>query len=126
DEEAWDEFGRVVERGGSVEALGYMKERLVAALAARMREIESGERAVVGVNAYTESEPSPLGGGMGQGFDLVERIEQETEAEQVERLKAWRRERDEAATRRSIDALRRAAEAGENLMPGSIEGARDG
>jgi ethylmalonyl-CoA mutase len=126
EEEAWEEVGRVLDRGGSVEALAYMKERLVAALADRMRHIETGERVVVGVNAYTESEPSPLGGGMGEGFDVVERIEQETEAEQVERLAKWRKERNDAAAGRAIDTLRRAARSGENLMPVSIEAARAG
>jgi (2R)-ethylmalonyl-CoA mutase len=126
EEEAWEEVGRVLDRGGSVEALAYMKERLVAALADRMRHIETGERVVVGVNAYTESEPSPLGGGMGEGFDVVERIEQETEAEQVERLAEWRKERNDAAAGRAIDTLRRAARSGENLMPVSIEAARAG
>jgi ethylmalonyl-CoA mutase len=126
EEEAWDEVGRVLERGGSVEALGYMKERLVASLTDRIRKIESGERVVVGVNAYMESEPSPLGGDMGEGFGLVERIEQETELEQVERLAVWRKERDHAAARRAIDALLRAAQTGENIMPVSIEAARAG
>src|SRR5213078_2588334 len=59
--EAWEEMGRVLDRGGSVDALEYMKERLVANLAERLRSIESGERVVVGVNRYEESEPSPLG-----------------------------------------------------------------
>jgi len=125
-EEAWDEVSRVLERGGSVEALGYMKERLVASLADRMRHIESGERVVVGLNAYTESEPSPLGGDMGEGSGMVERIEQETEAEQVERVAAWRKQRDARAAGRAIDAVRRAAQSGENLMPLSIEAARAG
>jgi (2R)-ethylmalonyl-CoA mutase len=126
EEEAWEEVDRVQDRGGSVEALDYMKERLVASLAARIRQIEAGERAVVGVNTYPGSEPSPLAGGMGEGFDLVERIEQETEAGQVESLGRWRKERNERSVRRSIDALRRAAKVGDNLMPVSIESARAG
>jgi ethylmalonyl-CoA mutase len=126
EQEAWEELGRVLDRGGSVQALAYMKERLVGSLAGRMRRMETGERVVVGVNAYTETEPSPLGGEIAEGFEFVERIEQETEAEQVERLEAWRGRRDGAAAGRSIDALRRAAEAGESLMPASIEAARAG
>src|ERR671925_1671560 len=57
--EAWEEIGRVEERGGPVEALGYMKERLVQAHAERIRRVEAGERVVVGVNRFTETEPSP-------------------------------------------------------------------
>jgi (2R)-ethylmalonyl-CoA mutase len=120
--EAWHELGRVQEMGGSVAALPYMKERLVASLSRRLREIESGERAVVGVNVYPESEPSPLG----DSVEAVERVGQRTEEEQIERLRAWRVERDGDAARRALDELRNAAAGTENLMPGSIECARAG
>ena len=120
--EAWDELGRVQEMGGSVAALPYMKERLVANLSRRLREIESGERPVVGVNVYPESEPSPLG----DSVEAVERVGQRTEEEQIERLRAWRVERDGDAVRRALDELRNAAAGTENLMPVSIECARAG
>ena len=55
------ELQRVLELGGSVEALGYMKERLVGRLAERLRQIETGDLTVVGINRYEEGEPSPLG-----------------------------------------------------------------
>src|SRR5438067_3220601 len=45
---AWEELQRVLERGGSIDALAYMKERLVAQLATRLRAIEAGEIVVVG------------------------------------------------------------------------------
>src|SRR5437870_4631110 len=107
--EAWAELGRVQERGGSVEALAYMKERLVARLSERIRAIESGDQVVVGVNRYTEGEPSPLVEGMGEGLSAVERIEQAHEAEQVERLTAWRRDRDATQIVTLLDDLRRTA-----------------
>src|SRR5437667_6370611 len=62
--EAWEELQRVLELGGSVEALGYMKEQLVGRLAERLRQIETGDLTVVGVNRYEEGEPSPLGDGV--------------------------------------------------------------
>ncbi len=126
EEEAWEELQRVEDRGGSVEALGYMKERLVASLAERLRQIEATERVVIGVNRYDETEPSPLSTGMGQGFDAVERVEQATEDQQIERLEAWRKERDERAVTRVLDAVRRAATEGENLVPASIDAAKAG
>jgi ethylmalonyl-CoA mutase len=125
--EAWEELGRVLDRGGSVEALGYMKERLVAKLADRLREIESGHRVVVGVNRYQETEPGPLEASVGEGLEGVERIEQASEDEQIERLRAWRKGRDEAAARRALDDLRRGAERkDENLVPLSVVAARAG
>ena len=53
--------------GGAVAAVesGYMKARLVASNAARVEAIESGEQILVGVNGYTETEPSPLAAGEG-------------------------------------------------------------
>src|SRR5688572_25808321 len=54
--EAWAELDRVLEMGGSVEALGYMKERLVAKHAERRRAIELGEQVVVGLNEYEQTE----------------------------------------------------------------------
>jgi len=125
--EGWEELQHVLERGGSVESLSYMKERLVASLSHRLREIESGQRAVVGVNRYEETEPGPLAASVGEGLAGVERIEQATEDEQIERLRRWRTDRDDAAVRRALDELRRAAETSEeNLVPASIEAARAG
>ena len=48
--------------GGAFEAVDALKARLVASMAERTRRIESGEQVVVGVNRFTETEPSPLGG----------------------------------------------------------------
>jgi (2R)-ethylmalonyl-CoA mutase len=123
---AQEELQRVLDRGGSVHALDYMKEQLVSAHARRLREIETGERVWVGVNRYRETEPSPLVEGIGEGFASFERADPADEAEQLERLAAWRAERDEAAVRRALDALRRAAEGSDNLVEASIEAARAG
>ena len=43
--------------GGAVAAIDYMKEALIASNAARVEAIEKGEQVLVGVNAYTETEP---------------------------------------------------------------------
>jgi (2R)-ethylmalonyl-CoA mutase len=124
--EAWEELGRVLERGGSVEALAYMKERLVAKLAERLRGIESGERVVVGVNQYEQSETSHLAEEAGEGLSQVERIEHQTEDEQIERLERWRADRDDAAVRGALDDLRRAARSDDNLVPPSVAAAATG
>ena len=54
------EMARVEERGGAVEAVPYMKAALVESHRERIARIESGEQVLVGVNRYTETEPSPL------------------------------------------------------------------
>ena len=62
EEQALQEIERVQEIGGAVAAVesGYMKRALVESNAARVRAIEAGERAVIGVNRYEETEDSPL------------------------------------------------------------------
>jgi ethylmalonyl-CoA mutase len=99
---------------------------LVEKLSERLRDIESGERPVVGVNVYAEGESSPLVEGLEEGTAAVERIERATEGEQNERLARWRKERDPAAVRRALDAFRRSAEGADELVPASIECARAG
>src|SRR6476620_10651799 len=56
------EIDRVQGMGGAIAAVesGYMKSQLVSSLAARRRRIEDGEDVVVGVNRFTETDPSPL------------------------------------------------------------------
>ena len=107
--------------GGAFEAITEMKERLVRSHAARMREIESGDLVVVGVNAFTETEPSPLGG---EGSIL--RVDPDVEQEAIADVVAWRSERDPSAVAAALDDLRAAASGGDNVMPATIAAARAG
>ena len=116
------ELAKIDEMGGAVAAIDYMKSELVAANAARLRRIEAGETVVVGVNRFREAEPSPLTAG--DGGILV--VDPAVEAEQVERLQAWRAARDAAAVEAAIEALKAAARSGENVMPASVTAARAG
>src|SRR5690606_29814547 len=60
--EAREELMQLEKMGGAVKAVesGYMKERLVESNTRRLEAIERGEQTVVGVNKFTETEPSPL------------------------------------------------------------------
>jgi len=93
-----------------------MKHALVESNTERVRRIEAGEQIVVGVNRWTETEVSPLSAGEG----AVQTIGAEIEAEQVERLKAWRASRDGKAVKKALAALERAAREGSNVMEPSI------
>jgi (2R)-ethylmalonyl-CoA mutase len=124
--EAWEELQRVLDLGGSVEALSHMKERLVADHAERLRRIESGDQVVVGVNRYTESEPSPLVEGLGEGFASIHESDPAAEAEQVAGLERWRSERAGEDVTRALDALRRAAEGNQDMVEVSIQAAGAG
>ncbi|MCB1407216.1 MAG: protein meaA, partial [Rhodobacteraceae bacterium] len=108
--------------GGAVQAIDYMKGRLVEANAERIARIEAGETTVVGVNRFTTTEPSPLT--TGEGAIMV--ADPEAEADQIARLTAWRASRNEAAVQAALSALRAAAKSGENVMPASIAAAKAG
>jgi len=122
--EAWAELQKILDQGGSVGALGYMKEKLVGAHAARRRAIEAGDETVVGLNRYTTSEPSPLVDGLDEM--AFEKVDPASENEQIERLQQWRRSRDSGAATKALDGLKRAAASDTNILPASIDAARAG
>ncbi len=118
---AWTELTDVLDRGGAFEAVDELKGRLVRSMAERTRRIESGEQVVVGVNRFTEAEPSPLGG---EGAIL--RVDPRVEQEMIDDVVQWRAGRDDATVQRALDDLRRAAVDGTNLMGPSIALAKAG
>jgi ethylmalonyl-CoA mutase len=118
---ARDELQRVLDMGGAVAAVGYMKEALVLANAKRVKAIESGEVTIVGVNAFTESEPSPLSAEGG-----VVTVRDDAGYDAVERLKAWRARRDKSAAAAALAQLREAAQEDRNIMEPSIACAKAG
>ncbi len=93
--QAREELAKIDEMGGAVAACeaGYMKRRLVESNAARLAAIEAGEQIVVGVNKFTEGEPSPLGA----GEESIITVDPRAEDEQIRSLKAWREARDAGA-----------------------------
>jgi (2R)-ethylmalonyl-CoA mutase len=116
------ELATIDAMGGAVEAIEYMKSRLVESNAARIAAIESGETVVVGVNRFTEAEPSPLT----SGPEAIMVVDEAAEADQIARLEAWRAARDPERVKAALAALREAAVTGANIMPPSIEAARAG
>ena len=124
-DEARDELARLEEMGGAVAAVesSYMKQKLVESNTARLRDIERGEQIVVGVNKWTESEPSPLAQGADGG---ILTIPEHVEREQIERLKAWRDERDQTVADAALLELKTAAQEGRNVMEASIACAKAG
>jgi (2R)-ethylmalonyl-CoA mutase len=116
------ELANIDGMGGAVAAIEYMKSRLVDSNAERLNRIEAGETVVVGVNRYTTTEPSPLQ--TEDGGIMV--VDPAVEQDQIDRLDAWRAERDAARVKAALASLRAAAEAGENIMPASIEAAKAG
>jgi ethylmalonyl-CoA mutase len=117
------EMAVVAEQGGAVQAVDYMKGELVSSHRERLRRIEAGEQTVVGLNRFTETEPSPLTADAEGGILVVDPA---VEAQQREAVQAWRAERDAGAAEAALDELRRVAASDENIMPATIAAARAG
>jgi methylmalonyl-CoA mutase N-terminal domain/subunit len=100
----------VEERGGAVEAIeqGFQKAEIERSAYAIARQIEDGERVVVGLNRFTTDDTDPY---------QPLRVDPASEAEQRERLGRLRAERDPDAVEKGLDALRTAAAGTENVLP---------
>jgi (2R)-ethylmalonyl-CoA mutase len=99
-----------------------MKASLVDSHRERIRRIEHGEQIVVGLNRFTETNPSPLideDGG-------IMTVDPQTESQQREAVQAWRAGRDGAAVEAALEELRRVAQSDENVMPATIAAAKAG
>jgi len=120
---AESELNKVLELGGSVKALEYMKGQIVSSHAKRRREIEEGTIKVVGVNCYTETVPSPLTSDKDSG---ILKIDEKAVREKVEALKAYRSKRNQKEVERALANLKEAAKNGQNIMPVSIAAAEAG
>ena len=121
-EGARTELAKLEASGGAVANVEYMKAELVNANRRRIEQIEAGGQKVIGVNAFTEGEPSPLEA----GEKNIHVVDLAVEAEQIARLKAWRSARDGAVVEAALAALRASAQEDKNIMPASIAAAKAG
>jgi ethylmalonyl-CoA mutase len=123
-EGAREEMAVVADQGGAVEAVPYMKARLVESHRERLARIESGEITVVGQNRFTETEDSPLTAGADGGILTPD---PEVERECREALERWKAERDQSAVDGALERLAAGARnESENIMPATIEAAKAG
>jgi len=110
------ELDEVLELGGAFGAIEELKTRLVQSQAQRVRRIEAGEQTVVGVNAFTETAPSPLG-----GSEAILSVDPAVESEMKADVEQWRANRDSERIERAIAQLQTAAQGDENIMAATIE-----
>ena len=104
-----DYIRQIDEMGGMIPAIerGFPQSEIAAASYRYQREVESGERIVVGVNKF-QSDDQPI--------ELLH-IDESAAKHQEEKLAKLRARRSNAAVQQSLDALKRAAEGTENTMP---------
>ncbi|MFZ4537983.1 protein meaA [Propionivibrio sp.] len=113
------EIENVEAQGGIIAAIesGYIKRELVGSHMNRLRAIESGDLKIIGVNCFQETAQSPLTLGIDGG---IMKSDPAAEREQIERLQAHRKNRDNAEVRAALQGLTDAAKSDENIMPSSI------
>ena len=118
---AWSELGEILSIGGAFEAVDVLKSKLVNSMSSRTSRIEKGDQKVIGVNAFTQTAPSPLG-----GIDNILKVDPKIESQMVGELQQWRKTRNQSAVDIAINSLQNAARGRSNLMTASIELAKAG
>lgn len=119
EEEAYKYFDQVEALGGVVKAIekGFFQREIAEASYRYQREIDSGERTIVGVNDYVlEDEKISI---------PVLKIDEEVERRQIERTQKMRRTRDNKKVDKALDGLRKASEGEENVMPHIVQAVRE-
>ncbi|MFT4519989.1 MAG: (2R)-ethylmalonyl-CoA mutase [Halioglobus sp.] len=124
-EGAQAEMDMVEAHGGMVACIesGYVKRALVQSHTQRLRNIESGDLKIVGVNCFEQTAESPL---TADGESGIMRVDAQAEQNQIKSLQAFREARQAEPVALALQALRSAANDGSNIMPSSIECARVG
>jgi methylmalonyl-CoA mutase N-terminal domain/subunit len=115
--EAEEIFGQIDDLGGVVPGIesGYFQGRIADSARRFQDEVDAGLRTIVGVNAFTEEEETPL---------EILRIDESAADTQRRRLETLRARRDDGEVRRTLAALREAAESDANLMPPMLDAVR--
>ncbi len=118
EQEAEEYFREIERRGGVLKCIeeGYFQREIAKAAYEYQKAIENGEKIVIGVNKFVEDEELRI---------PILKIDESVEREQVEALQKLKKERDNYAVQKSLDALRKAAEGTENLMPYILECVRN-
>jgi methylmalonyl-CoA mutase N-terminal domain/subunit len=111
EEETYKYFEKVDALGGVIEAIekGFFQREIAEASYRYQKEVESGDRVIVGVNEYVLD---------GEEITIpVLKIDPEVERKQIERLHKTKRDRDNKKVQEALDGLRKASEGTENVMP---------
>jgi methylmalonyl-CoA mutase, N-terminal domain len=119
EQEALDYFERIRELGGVIPAIkeNFFQREIAEASFRFQREVEAGERVIVGVNRFEDA-------GDEEEIDLL-RIDPALEQKQIERVTALRARRQSAAAEEALARLKRnAARDDVNLMPAIIEASK--
>jgi methylmalonyl-CoA mutase N-terminal domain/subunit len=117
EKKAQEYIDRIEDMGGAVAAIeaGYMQREIQEAAVQKQREVEAGQRVIVGVNKFRDD---------GEEAKAIFRVNTELVRVQLERLSRLRAERDSTAVEASLKRLRDAARGKDNLMPAILDAVR--
>jgi methylmalonyl-CoA mutase N-terminal domain/subunit len=118
EEESRKYFDRIAEVGGVIAGIesGFFQREIARASYEFQREVDGGERVVVGVNQFTETEEKEQ--------PPLLKVAPELEAKQVQRLDAMKRRRDARQVEAALERLTRACEKPDNWMPAILDAVR--
>jgi len=107
---AWEYINKIDAMGGAVEAIeqGYMQDQIARSSYEYQRNIQSGEKVIVGVNKYEVVEPP---------VENLFSVDDSIRLNQMEKIKSLKSRRDNAKVNTHLAALKIAAQGTENLMP---------
>lgn len=110
DERATEYLKKIAAMGGMLRAIeqGYVQQEIQNAAYAYQRAVDAGEAVVVGVNRYVSDAEAAV---------PTQRVDEELERRQVERVRALRLRRDAATWQAALRQVEQAARSGANLMP---------
>ncbi len=117
EDQAWEYIRKIDEMGGMVAAIerGYPQAEIADSAYKYQKQIDSGEKVVVGVNKYA-TEHTPI---------TIWRMKPEIEERQLKRLREVKQTRNNQKVKEHLDEIRRASASGENLMPHIINAVRE-
>jgi len=117
EEQAWEYIRKIDEIGGMVAAIerGYPQAEVADSAYKYQRQIDSGEKVIVGVNKYATEHP-PI---------TIWRMKPEIEQRQLKRLREVKETRNKAKVKECLKQIRKASQDEENLMPHLINAVRE-
>jgi methylmalonyl-CoA mutase N-terminal domain/subunit len=117
EEEAWEYIRKIDEMGGMVAAIerGFPQAEISDSAYKYQKQIDSGEKVIVGVNKYMTDHP-PI---------TTWRMSPEIEARQLKRLREVKQTRNSAKAKECLDQIRKASQDNLNLMPPIIDAVRE-
>jgi methylmalonyl-CoA mutase, N-terminal domain len=112
--EAWKYIEKIDAMGGSVNAIeqGYIQDEIAKSAYKYQRDIESGEKIIVGVNKFTIDEPP---------FEDIFYVDDNIRNLQIEKIKKVKATRDHQRVMKALESVEESAKNGKNLMPAILE-----